>query len=301
METKGEEFIKKVQLQQEKNEIEKRLNEIESEQAIQNEEVVLSPNLEREIKKQEEQEYSDIMLNTNSSNENDKKKFILYGFILLFIFLITVLLIRLLSDDSSSDNSFSKNEQSSEKELLENENIEDQYQKIIEEKLKSIKEENEKNINEDEKLNLQEIEEKETLVKESKPSKPNVFDIKNKDSNKKVVQKNTPKKVEKKVKKIENKVKTTKKSVTKKAKNTITNKPKGTFVQIGAFSKMPNNKYLSSITKKGFNYKIYKVSINNKTFHKVLIGPYNSKGQAKLAIANIKKKLNISGAFVLKF
>jgi len=64
---------------------------------------------------------------------------------------------------------------------------------------------------------------------------------------------------------------------------------------------MPNNKYLSNIKNKGFSYKVYKVTINNKLYHKIIIGPYNSRGQAKLATENIKKKLNVSGAFILTF
>jgi len=32
-----------------------------------------------------------------------------------------------------------------------------------------------------------------------------------------------------------------------------------------------------------------------------LIGPYNSRAQAKLATENIKKKLKVPGAFIVKF
>lgn len=316
MEIKGEEFIKKVQLKQEKNEIEQRLNEIESAEAIYEEPVSVqkgntSSQLDKEIQIQEEQEYSDIMLGNSANNELNKKKYLILGLVLVILFLLTIIIIRLLTNDTPSNDSFSKNNSETSQKTLENENIEEQYQKIINEKLKNIKEEKEKiAANEekiDEKLNLQEIEEKEKVVDNTQESKPDVFDVKKKEpvyvAPKKVAkpepttQKVIEKKVEKKV------VTPVTKPVAKEVTNTnsITTKPKGTFVQVGAFSKMPSDKYLNNITKKGFNYKVYKVSINNKLFHKVLIGPYNSRGQAKLATDDIKKKLNISGAFILTF
>lgn len=314
MEIKGEEFIKKVQLKQEKNEIEQRLNEIENAESVYEEPVSIQtnsvpPQLDKEIEIQEEQEYSDIMLGNSANNELNKKKYLILGLVLVILFLLTIIIIRLLTNDSSSEDSFSKTNKESSQKVLENENIEEQYQKIINEKLKNIKEEKEKiaAVEEkvDEKLNLQEIEEKEKVVEKVQESKPDVFDVKEKEPvytpPKKVakpepkVQKVVEKKVEKKV------VKPVVKKTTSTKTNSTTTKPKGTFVQVGAFSKMPSDKYLNNITKKGFKYKVYKVSINNKLFHKVLIGPYNSRGQAKLATDDIKKKLNISGAFILTF
>lgn len=318
MEIKGEDFIKKVQLKQEENEIEQRLNEIKNAQSAyetqQNHQdqaqTRLNPDLDREIRMQEEQEYSDIMLgvgNTTSSSKNNanKKKYLVLGLTLVILFLLTIIVIRLLTNDSSEDESFSKNKEINQntQTILEDENIEEQYQKIINEKLKKIQDDKTEVASEDtSSLDLRKIEEKETIIKEpvAKKVEPNVFEVKKQEPKaqvKPVVKKAEPKPV---VKKVEPKPVVRKEPV-KKSSSTITKKPSGTFVQVGAFSKMPNDKYLSSITKKGFKYKIYKVSINNKIFHKVLIGPYNSRGQAKLAIDNIKKQLNISGAFILTF
>ncbi len=319
MEIRGEEFIKKVQLKQEKNEIEQRLNEINDAESVYEEEVVTpqqptqataSSRLDREIEIQEEQEYSDIMLGKSNSNELNKKKYLILGLILVILFLLTIIIIRLLSDDTKKEeDSFSKNQTSNTEKVLENENIEEQYQKIINEKLKNIKEEKQKEaaLEEkiEEKLNLEKIEEKE-VVEAIEESKPDVFNVKKEEPTykapkkvaqeeprpKKVIKKEPPKKVTKPIVK-----KTTPKATT----SAITSKPKGTFIQIGAFSKMPSAKYLNNITTKGFTYKIYKVNINGKTFNKLLIGPYNSRGQAKLAVDNVKKKLNVSGAFILTF
>ncbi|WP_072681077.1 SPOR domain-containing protein [Arcobacter sp. LA11] len=319
MEIRGEEFIKKVQLKQEKEEIEQRLNEINNAESIYEEpEKTVPPRLDREIEIQEEQEYSDIMLGKSpTSNEINKKKYLVLGLILVILFLLTIIIIRLLNNDSTKDDSFSKSQNTASEKVLENENIEEQYQKIINEKLKNIKNENEKEVIKeekiDEKLNLQKIEEKE-IEEAVKEAKPDVFEIKKTEpiyvppKKKALVEPKIEKKVEKEKPKpiVKKEVKKTtpvvKKATPKPAKNSsITTSPKGTFVQVGAFSKMPNNKYLSDITKKGFKYKVYKVTINNKLFHKVLIGPYQSRGQAKLATENIKKKLNISGAFILTF
>lgn len=312
MEIKGEEFIKKVQLKQEENEIEQRLTEIKDAQSIYEQPARESTAsiLEREIQIQEEQEYSDIMLGKSSnSNEKNKKKYLVLGLILVILFLLTIIIIRLLTSDSTTEDSFSKSKNENIKNVLENENIEEQYQKIINEKLKNIKEEKRLEIKEeeivDEKLNLKEIEEKEQVLERVKETKTDVFNVKKaqtlyKPTKKVAREEPKPKKTyTPKVKK------TVVKKVTKSTKKTnissLFNKPKGTFVQVGAFSKMPTSKYLSNITRQGFKYKIYKINIKNKTYHKLLIGPYNSRGQAKLATDNIKKKLNVSGAFILTF
>ncbi len=320
MEIKGEEFIKKVQLKQEKNEIEQRLNEIKNEETLyqeteQESKKTIPPNLDKEVEIQEEQEYSDIMLSNSSNNELNKKKYLVLGLVLVILFLLTIIIIRLLTNDDSSNNSFSKNKEQNAQQVLDSENIEEQYQKIINEKLKNIKEENDKFANEndktvdknendktvdkvDEKLDLQKIEEQEKVVEKKKSTKTDVFDVKEKESDYKPTKITKKEPVKPKPVKVEKKEI---KKVTQKIPASITTKPEGTFVQVGAFSKMPNDKYLQGIVQKGFKYKVYKVSINNKLFHKVLIGPYNSKGQAKLAIDDIKKKLNISGAFILTF
>ncbi len=307
MEIRGEEFIKKVQLKQEKDEIEQRLNEINNAEAVYEEPIQNSTHarLDKEIEIQEEQEYSDIMLSSNTNNEINKKKYLILGLVLVILFLLTIIVIRLLTNDSSENDSFSKSNDNKSEQVLASENIEEQYQKIINEKLKNIQEEkeqvaaNEEQI--DSKLNLQKIEEKEKVIENvTKVSKPDVFDVKKTEdvyTPPKKIAREEPKPIVKKVE-VKKVVKTPSKKV---SSNTTSTKPKGTYVQIGAFSKIPSTKYLNSITNKGFSYKVYKVNINSKTFHKVLIGPYNTRGQAKLATDNIKKKLNVSGAFILTF
>ncbi|WP_052502564.1 hypothetical protein [Halarcobacter anaerophilus] len=139
MEIKGEDFIKKVQLKQEKSEIEQRLNEIKSSESQFQEEAQQRPSqsqLDREIEIQEEREYSDIMLGKSSTNEQNKKKYLVLGLILVILFLLTIIIIRLLTNDSTSNDSFTNDNEQTQQELSGNENIEEQYQKIINEKLK---------------------------------------------------------------------------------------------------------------------------------------------------------------------
>lgn len=313
MEIKGEDFIKKVHLKQEESEIEQRLNEIknaqtayEEQQNYQESQPRLSPDLDNEVKMQEEQEYSDIMLGKTSSspskNNDNKKKYLVLGLILLILFLLTIVIIRLLTNDQSVDESFSKkSNKENTQTILEDENIEDQYQKIINEKLKNIKDDDEQNnkIIESNSPNLQEIEKEEQAPKEVivENKKPDIFDLK-KEEPKPVVKETVEKAIKQPLVKNEPKPivkKTAPKQVSKKS----TTKLSGIFIQIGAFTKAPDDKYLQNITKKGFKYKIYKVSINNRMFNKLLIGPYNSRAKAKLAIDDIKKQLNVSGAFIL--
>ncbi len=307
MEIKGEEFIKNVKLKQDKREIEQKLNEFANyeDNNIQDN---VPPRLDKEVEIQESQEYSDIMLDNERNNEKNKRKYLILGLILVIIFLLTVIIIRLLTDDDTSNNSFSKTTDIKDKKTLENENIEEQYQKIINEKLKNIKEENKKIAEEkevlveeekiDEKLDLQKLDENEKIEEKIQEKKQDDFEDKQKRPEH-IVSKKKP--VEEKVvkKEIVVKKKEEAKTTPKTSTNNFTSKPKGTFVQVGAFSNMPSKKYLNNITNKGFKYRVYKVTIKNKLYHKVLVGPYSSKAKAKLAIDNIKKKLNVSGAFIL--
>lgn len=72
------------------------------------------------------------------------------------------------------------------------------------------------------------------------------------------------------------------------------------YVQVGSFSRYsPDKKFLSSITNRGYKYSYHKVTRNNKTLNKVLIGPFNSERDARAALTNIRKHI-IKGAFLTK-
>ncbi|MGB5791456.1 SPOR domain-containing protein [Poseidonibacter sp.] len=293
MEIKGEDFLKKVQRQQgqqERDELEQRFSELEnnSEPAVD-----VSPSIKERINKmQDDQEYGNIMLDTpTANNKENKKKYLILGLILVILFLITIIIIRLLTNSSQED-SFTSNKTNplEVQNTTEDSNIEANFQKIMNERVKKeipveeplpavpeVKEVDEQAVSENEKIDqaLNEVIEK---YKEKEVVKP-------------IVKKEVPKpKVEEK-----------QKSVKELVRDISSTAPKGYFVQIGAFSKKPADSYINKIRDANLKYKIHQVEVKGKIFNKVLIGPYSSKASASENINDIKKKLNLSSAYVLKF
>lgn len=333
MEIKGENFIKNVQIKQEKEELQAQIDQLD--QSL--EPASTSASSYTYHANQAENELDDIMLEDNSkspANKSNKKKYIALGLALIILFLLTLVVFRLLSNQNVP-NLVENKENIKQDKALNDDNIEQQYQKIINEKLKTIntqKTELEKKKSA-KSLNLKEIEKEEKAVPVSKDAnaiqkaeelKEDIFGIKNgkkvtlpkKEEPKVPVVKVTPKKeidkilakpkVQAPVSKVEKPVfkapvVTPKKVVAPKVSNTTTSKPKGSFVQIGAFSKPISKEYLANITAKGLSYTLYKVEINSKMYTKVLIGPYRNKAHAQTTLPQIKKKLNISSAFILSF
>jgi len=68
------------------------------------------------------------------------------------------------------------------------------------------------------------------------------------------------------------------------------------YIQVGSFSKYePNKKFISSITRLGYNYKYHKVSKLNK----VLVGPFKTRNDANNAKRVLRSKVE-PGAFLVK-
>jgi len=111
-------------------------------------------------------------------------------------------------------------------------------------------------------------------------------------------------KIEKKVaKKIEKEIpivtpqKVVKKPVVKK---TITNATKGTYVQVGATSRLtPSKKFLSKLAKNQYEYRLLPIDINGKKVTKILVGPYTNTKEAKEVLGNIKANIN-KDAFIYR-
>lgn len=300
MEIKGEEFIKKVQLQQERDELEQKLSELEEVQTsigqnntIQNE----------SIKEPIDNELGNIMLDNSSSNEEtNKKKYLILGLILVILFLLTIIVIRLLTDTSKEDTFTSnKTDPIETKTTTEDSNIEENFQKIMNERIK--KDNVEKEVSSEEKINAINKEEIPEEVKTKTSDEILDETIKKIEAQiapeKKVIAK---KPVVKKVIKQKPVVKKeTKKSVKELVNNISSSAPKGYFVQIGAFSKKPSNSYISKIKNANLKYKVHQVEVKGKIYNKVLIGPYSSRASANDNIENIKSKLNLSSAYILKF
>ena len=333
MQIKGEEFIKKVQLQQEREELERKLNELEEvEMTIHEDPVILSRSINTDMNNNMEQndhELNNIMLGgvSTNANEENKKKYLILGIVLVVLFLLTIIIIRLLSGGATKEDQFtSNNADSSEiKKLSENSNIEENFQKIINERVK--KDSSTPMVPEiakttDDKLdNLQQsvennLQGNETIQEEAPATITNetldetIKKIEDKKTvqKEKVVQKKevTKEKVVEKEAIVEKEAVVEKKAETKKSVKSLVEAPssdvsKGYFVQIGAFTKKPSDSYINEIRNGGFKYKVYQIEIKGTIYNKVLIGPYSTKGSAGQDVDNIKEKLKVTNAFVVKF
>ncbi|WP_368031310.1 SPOR domain-containing protein [Arcobacter sp. s6] len=331
MQIKGEEFIKKVQLQQEREELERKLNELEDvEMSIQDEPVILSRSINNTINEtsndveMNDHELNNIMLgSSNSSNEENKKKYLILGIVLVVLFLLTIIIIRLLSGDTTKEDQFTSNNANSNeiKKLSENSNIEENFQKIINERVK--KDSSAPMVpeiaktSEDKVENLQQavgntLEGNETIQQDESPSSITneaLDETIKKIEEKKAVQKEkvvekTAEKVTKKepIKKEIAQTKTEEKKSTRDlGESSSSDMSKGYFVQIGAFSKKPSDSYINTIRSEKFKYKIYQTEIKGTLYNKVLIGPYSSRAAANQDMDAIKEKLSVTNAFIVKF
>ena len=328
MQIKGEEFIKKVQLQQEREELERKLNELEEvEMSIQDEPVILSRNINNTINEADndvemnDHELNNIMLgSSNNSNEENKKKYLILGIVLVVLFLLTIIIIRLLSGDSTKEDQFtSNNANSSEiKKLSENSNIEENFQKIINERVKKdsaapmvpeIAKADENKVENTQQAALNTLEGNETIQQDEAPSTisnealdETIKKIEEKKAvqKEKVTEKVTKKEAVQKEKVVEKKVEE-KKSTRAVAETSSSDMSKGYFVQIGAFSKKPSDSYINTIRNENFKYKIYQTEIKGTLYNTVLIGPYSSRAAANQDMDAIKEKLSVTNAFIVKF
>lgn len=324
MQIKGEEFIRKVQIQQEREELERKLSELEDvDLSINN----ININHNNESVRfngapqfePNEHELDNIMLNSSGyNNDENKKKYLILGIVLVVLFLLTIIIIRLLTNDPSKEDSFTANSANSSeiKKLSENNNIEENFQKIINERVK--KDSNEPMIPENalsteqrlqalQQLNNEGTQERE-IIQEEEPaniSNETIDETIRKIEEKKTVQKEQVKQpVEKKtpvVKETVEKKVETKKSVRDLVDNSSSEMVNGFFIQVGAFTRKPSDSYINTIRNAKFKYKIYQEEVKGTVYNKVLIGPYSTRAAAAENIEDVKQKLDLSSAFIVKF
>ncbi|CAM3803236.1 SPOR domain-containing protein [Arcobacter cloacae] len=324
MQIKGEEFIRKVQIQQEREELERKLSELEDvDLSINN----ININHNNESVRfngapqfePNEHELDNIMLNSSGyNNDENKKKYLILGIVLVVLFLLTIIIIRLLTNDPSKEDSFTANSANSSeiKKLSENNNIEENFQKIINERVK--KDSNEPMIPENalsteqrlqalQQVNNEGTQERE-IIQEEEPaniSNETIDETIRKIEEKKTVQKEQVKQpVEKKtpvVKETVEKKVETKKSVRDLVDNSSSEMVNGFFIQVGAFTRKPSDSYINTIRNAKFKYKIYQEEVKGTVYNKVLIGPYSTRAAAAENIEDVKQKLDLSSAFIVKF
>jgi len=333
MEFKGEDFVKKVQIKQEKESLKLRLQDLESQDTATQPTPNLKIDVSEDILDLPEQELGDILL-SNNDEPADKKKYIILGLVLVVLFLITIVVIRLVTNSDSNDNdSFvEKKETISQDKVLGDDNIEQQYQKIINQKMKKLQEEKNanldaQNIKAQEALNIKKAQEEEIKVTKAKDIQKQ---LKTEEIKKDLLplKEDTVKAVEKVVKKVvkttptptpkketkssswpvkkqtlrEPTVKDFKKSETanKLSPKKAVAKTSGYFVQIGAFTKKPSDKYLNTVKKSGYTYTLHTETIKNIKYTKVLVGPYPNRATATKNMPSIKSKIGLKSAFIKK-
>ncbi len=320
MQISGDDFLKKVQLKQEGEELKRKLNELnQAESNMQNlnlsnslNSAYNSDNSYEEIQRLQNNielensndEFDSLILEKRSNRSDNKKKYLMLGAILLVLFLLTVVIVGLLSNkDKKGDPFMPQDSSSSDTNISKESSIEESYQKILDDTNRKSAEQSLEDIKENDSLdNLNSIKE---IVQEPKETT-----ITNEDLDK-TIQKIEEKKSVAPVVKVEEKKapstqnepkksirelvegKSTQNSATKAAETT-TSTSKGFYVQIGAFKNRPDSAYLQKIKQNGFEYKI----IEESNLNKLLIGPYSSRANANTQMPNIKTKLNIQSAFI---
>lgn len=325
MQIRGEDFIKKVQRKQEREELERKLSELEEvEMNTDDEPVILSRNINNmnnnnnnnnNMNGMDENihELNNIMLGDSegvANNEENKKKYLILGIVLVVLFLLTIIIIRLLTGDSNEKDQFTSNGANSSEinNNSENRSIEENFQKIINERVKkdsaeSMRAQIEDNI--DDRLdNIQENKEsviaRNEIIEEEEP-KETITNRDLDDTIKRIKEKEIAQEEIKKEEKVVEKKPEVKKSIKELVQSNTSEMTKGYFVQIGAFTKKPSASYINNIREEGFKYKVYRVEIKGTFYNKVLIGPYSSRASATQEMDDIKKRLKISNAFILKF
>lgn len=320
MQISGDDFLKKVQLKQEGEELKRKLNELnQAESNMQNlnlsnslNSAYNSDNSYEEIQRLQNNielensndEFDSLILEKRSNRSDNKKKYLMLGAILLVLFLLTVVIVGLLSNkDKKGDPFMPQDSSSSDTNISKESSIEESYQKILDDTNRKSAEQSLEDLKENDSLdNLNSIKE---IVQEPKETT-----ITNEDLDK-TIQKIEEKKSVAPVVKVEEKKapstqkepkksirelvegKSTQNSATK-AVETTTSTSKGFYVQIGAFKNRPDSAYLQKIKQNGFEYKI----IEESNLNKLLIGPYSSRANANTQMPNIKTKLNIQSAFI---
>ncbi len=365
MQIRGEEFIKKVQIQQEREELERKLNELEEVQMSfnSNEPVNFEKNnnynnYNNLNMNENENELDNIMLGSSISNEDNKKKYLILGIVLVVLFLLTIIIIRLLTNEPPKEDQFTTNNLNSSPlnsspTKKDSDNIEENFQKIMNERVK--KDSNEPMVPEvktttsntktkesnntlppasEESTSSQDFDNLQKEAQSYTPNKSGISDeamdqtikkiekSKNLPKDKPVV---TPKEITSQKEEVVKNVDTKKSSIrdlmdsapysppansakvtTSNSSNSattssISNSASGYFIQIGAFTKKPTDSYLNTIKSASLKYKIYEDNSKGTLFNKVLIGPYSSKEAAAQNVENVKEKLNVTSAFVVKF
>jgi DedD protein len=304
MEVRGEDFVKNLEIERQKTKLEEERLKLEEqkEQSV----ILNSNNLDNSFEdtQVEDNELDDIKLD---DNKDSKQNYIILGFAFVLLFLITIIIIRLISgDDTKSnldDNTFIQTETTEEiistkqnEDIVNDTTSNDMINKALDIQKIETNKENE--------IIVEDTPKKESV--KDKELQNNIFEINQQEQTAKAIKKEIVKpKVEEK--------KETKKKLVNPYKNIVikdeykpsvkvsSSKIHGYFIQIGAFSKVPNKKLLSRLHNANLNYKLHKMTINGKKYIKLLVGPYKSHTQALKYLSKTRQVSKNNKAYILRF
>ena len=307
MKIKGDEFIKNLEIEKEKAQLQKKSEALDSEknpsilktpQYFDDEPVII------DIKQDHPQELKDILLDEDDE-QSSKRKYIILSISLIILFILTIIIIRLISYNND-DKLFTKPEPLKQDKIIQVEDSNNQYDTLIQKNVQQtiqqkldIKEITQKEVP------LPKVETKKTKIKKIETTQTDVFGM---ESFPKAQPKSKVKPISKPQKKsiIVKSKKNNIKKITKKTvvhKKSITPKIKkvtGNYIQVGAFTKQPSNLLINNIKRLKYPYIIHKMKIKNIVYNKVLIGPYKSNKEILRVINKIKKDLKVPGAYTLR-
>lgn len=298
MEIKGDEFLKNVQLKQEEEILRQKLGEFDNLRQNTNsnpyskEYVNTDPYNDNEL--------GDILLqNSNNDHQDNKKKYIVLGIALVLLFVITIVIIRLISTESSSNDAKPQEQTVLEQDkALNDDKIQQEYQQILNDKLKKV-DGAMTQLPDSANADIKTLETQEESLPAKEEQVANPLNIKEEPATVEETEPET-KPVAKAVKKEVAEPKATPTTKPTATKTQTTTAAKGLFVQIGAYSQKPTDKFLSDIEEKGFHYKLYSVTVKGQELTKLLIGPFKSRTDAENNLSSIRKTFGAPGAFILE-
>ena len=305
MEVRGEDFVKNLEIEKQKTKLEAEKIRLEKQKE---QSVILNSNLninDSFVNDQiEDNELDDIKLD---EKKNNKQNYIILAFAFVLLFLITIIIIRLVSGSdvkgSLDDNTFIQTEV--QEEIINTKQNEDivndtTSNEIINKALNIDKIESNKQNEEIEKQKAkkdtksQELQNNIFEINEQEKQQENIVE-KIKDVAKKPIEKAVHKKKVNPYKNIV--IKQSNKPTVKVSSSKIS----GYFIQIGAFSKKPNDKLLNKLENANLDYKLHKMTINGKKYIKLLVGPYRTNTAALNKLSKTRKVSGNKKAYILRF
>jgi len=305
MEVRGEDFVKNLEIEKQKTKLEEEKTKLEKQKE---QSVILNSNLninDSFVNDQiEDNELDDIKLDDKRKN---KQNYIILAFAFILLFLITIIIIRLVSGSdtkgSLDDNTFIQTEV--QEEIITTKQNADivndgTSNEIINKALNIDKIESNK---QNDQINTK----KAKQDTKNQELQNNIFEINEQEKQKENIVEKIKEVVKKPIKKVVQKKKINPykniviKESHKPSVKVSSSKIHGYFIQIGAFSKTPNNKLLNKLHNANLDYKLHKMTINGKKYIKLLVGPYRSNSSALNKLSKTRKISGNKKAYIIRF